>query len=151
MADNTLGVEQFVLSFSQPVRKSRCLLSGISAMVAPMDTGVVSSVLIGRDQQLATLDLLIERARSGNGATLMVSGEAGIGKSALLDYVVEHELGIPVVPFPDRKMQALYRAFAVPQTLMLDQDGNVLFSRRGALEDRSVMDSIIRLIGTTYE
>ncbi len=39
----------------------------------------------GRDRELAELDGVLGRARGGRSAALVVSGEAGIGKTALLD------------------------------------------------------------------
>ena len=43
------------------------------------------ATLLGRDADLATLDALLDAAASGCGALAVVSGEAGLGKSALLD------------------------------------------------------------------
>ncbi len=45
-------------------------------------------VFVGRDCELAALRDVIEAARGGTGASLMLHGEAGIGKSALLDVLV---------------------------------------------------------------
>jgi DNA-binding CsgD family transcriptional regulator len=45
-----------------------------------------SPPLLGRDPECAAIDRLLDDARAGNGAALVVRGEAGIGKSALLDY-----------------------------------------------------------------
>ncbi|HZG92713.1 MAG TPA: AAA family ATPase, partial [Pseudonocardia sp.] len=42
-------------------------------------------VLLGRAAETAALDELLDRARAGGSGALVVSGEAGIGKSALLD------------------------------------------------------------------
>jgi DNA-binding CsgD family transcriptional regulator len=42
--------------------------------------------LLGRDPECAVIDRLLEDARAGVGGALVVRGEAGIGKSALLDY-----------------------------------------------------------------
>jgi len=42
-------------------------------------------VLLGRDEERARLDGLIVRARSGGSAALIVHGEPGIGKTAVLD------------------------------------------------------------------
>jgi hypothetical protein len=44
--------------------------------------------LRGRDRELAELEALVTRARTGTSGALVVSGEAGIGKSALLDRLV---------------------------------------------------------------
>jgi DNA-binding CsgD family transcriptional regulator len=43
-------------------------------------------VLIGRQAECERLELLLESARGGRSATLVVEGEAGIGKSALLEH-----------------------------------------------------------------
>src|SRR3954470_410277 len=51
----------------------------------PQDRG--TSALLGRRRECAALDEGIEEARSRRSATLVVNGEAGSGKSALLDYV----------------------------------------------------------------
>jgi len=42
--------------------------------------------LLGRDRECAAIDRLLDDARAGAGGALVVRGEAGIGKSALLDY-----------------------------------------------------------------
>ena len=44
--------------------------------------------LVGRDRECARIDLLLERARGGRSDTLVLRGEAGIGKSSLLRYAV---------------------------------------------------------------
>ncbi len=44
-----------------------------------------AETLVGRAAELAALDRLIDDARHGYGAALVVSGEPGIGKTALLD------------------------------------------------------------------
>jgi DNA-binding CsgD family transcriptional regulator len=49
-----------------------------------MSTRPSSPVLVGRAEQLAALDAALDRARAGGPATLLVGGEAGIGKSRLV-------------------------------------------------------------------
>jgi hypothetical protein len=43
-------------------------------------------VLYGRDAELSQVDGLLARARAGRSGVLVVRGDAGIGKSALLEY-----------------------------------------------------------------
>jgi len=45
---------------------------------------VTCPVLIGRENQLATLHQLVENARSGEARLALISGEAGVGKSRLV-------------------------------------------------------------------
>src|SRR6201982_367559 len=45
--------------------------------------------LLGRQREREALDGLIEDLRSGHGWALVVHGEAGVGKAALLGYAVE--------------------------------------------------------------
>src|SRR5690349_6027085 len=46
--------------------------------------------LTGRRREIDALDALIEAVRAGESQALVVRGEPGVGKTALLDYVVEH-------------------------------------------------------------
>jgi DNA-binding CsgD family transcriptional regulator len=46
--------------------------------------------LTGRRREIGALDELIEAVRAGESQALVVRGEPGVGKTALLDYVVEH-------------------------------------------------------------
>src|SRR2546425_198488 len=50
-------------------------------MALPFDTSVVCPVLIGRTASLASFERVFEQVKSGQGQTIFVSGEAGIGKS----------------------------------------------------------------------
>ncbi|GAB3013801.1 hypothetical protein GCM10023080_096370 [Streptomyces pseudoechinosporeus] len=45
--------------------------------------------LYGRRPEQAALDRILDGARQGSGAIMMLWGEPGIGKTALLDYVAE--------------------------------------------------------------
>ncbi|QRY52375.1 helix-turn-helix transcriptional regulator [Mycolicibacterium septicum] len=57
--------------------------------------GAVPS-LRGRVSECAALRTLVSGGRSGGSAVMVVRGEAGVGKTALLDYVVEHAPGFRV-------------------------------------------------------
>src|SRR6266536_1537625 len=46
-------------------------------------------MLRGRREECAVLDGLLEGARAGRSGTLLVRGEPGVGKTALLEYAIE--------------------------------------------------------------
>ncbi|MGO9906438.1 MAG: AAA family ATPase, partial [Solirubrobacteraceae bacterium] len=46
-------------------------------------------MLLGRERERKVLDQLLDSVRSGSGGVLMLYGEAGVGKTALLEYGVE--------------------------------------------------------------
>src|SRR4051812_31831902 len=50
-------------------------------------------MLLGRESETATLDQLLDEVRGGHSRALVLRGEPGVGKSALLDYVVERASG----------------------------------------------------------
>jgi predicted ATP-dependent serine protease len=50
-----------------------------------MSARMRSPVLVGRAEHLSTLDAALDRARAGGPSTLLIGGEAGIGKSRLAD------------------------------------------------------------------
>ncbi|HEX6678017.1 MAG TPA: AAA family ATPase [Actinomycetes bacterium] len=52
--------------------------------------------LRGRRRECDVLDRLIEAARAGESRALVVRGEPGVGKTALLDYLAEHASGCRV-------------------------------------------------------
>ncbi|MFC9971585.1 ATP-binding protein [Spirillospora sp. NPDC127200] len=98
-------------------------------------------MLHGRDAELATLDRLLQLARAGRSGVLVLRGEAGIGKTALLDHAaasaadmrvlratgVEYESALPyaglhlllrrhldrVDALPERQARALRDALAL--------------------------------------
>ena len=54
-------------------------------------------MLIGRESERAQIERVLASARSGESATLALVGEAGIGKTALLDYAAERAVGMRVL------------------------------------------------------
>jgi DNA-binding CsgD family transcriptional regulator/nucleoside-triphosphatase THEP1 len=64
-----------------------------------VDRPLTCPVLIGRAVPLEALDVLIDQTRAGTGATVLVSGEAGIGKTRLLERVRQRaeELNLQVL------------------------------------------------------
>lgn len=62
----------------------------------PGVSGVFAS-LRGRDAEQAQLQDLLARTRAGDGQVLILRGEAGIGKTALLDYLAGSATGFEVI------------------------------------------------------
>src|ERR1700722_6820383 len=58
---------------------------------------VMAQALRGRDGEQAALDRLLDEVRAGDSRVLVLRGEAGVGKTVLLDYVQEHASGCRVV------------------------------------------------------
>ncbi|HTY31770.1 AAA family ATPase [Mycobacterium sp.] len=58
--------------------------------------GDSAAPLCGRQTECAALDGLLERVRGGRSAVLVLRGEAGIGKTALLRYVADRATGFQV-------------------------------------------------------
>ncbi|HEU4942850.1 MAG TPA: AAA family ATPase, partial [Gaiellaceae bacterium] len=54
-------------------------------------------MLVGREPDCVRIDELLDRARRGRSGALVLRGEAGMGKTALLDYAAEHAEGMTVV------------------------------------------------------
>jgi DNA-binding CsgD family transcriptional regulator len=54
-----------------------------------MVLGAEPRQLLGRQRQQAVLERLLENAREGRGGVLVVHGDPGVGKTALLEYAVE--------------------------------------------------------------
>src|SRR3989441_3071691 len=68
------------------------MLEGKRGQALSAPTVVTSTVrpdLVGRRRERELLEKLLESARAGRGAVLVVHGEPGVGKTALLDYVVQ--------------------------------------------------------------
>jgi DNA-binding CsgD family transcriptional regulator len=54
-------------------------------------------MLLGREEERLALDRLLAEAREGRSGVLALVGEAGIGKTALLEYAVERAAGMRVL------------------------------------------------------
>jgi DNA-binding CsgD family transcriptional regulator len=62
-----------------------------------MVVGAQAGRLLGRQRERAVLERLLETAQEGHGAVLVVHGDPGVGKTALLEYAVEAGEGFRVV------------------------------------------------------
>ncbi|HLJ34058.1 MAG TPA: AAA family ATPase [Ktedonobacteraceae bacterium] len=59
-------------------------------MAVPVTQSIVCPILIGRQPHLDSLIQFIEQIYSGHGQTILVSGEAGIGKSRLIAEAIKY-------------------------------------------------------------
>lgn len=59
-------------------------------MAASLSSSIVCPTLIGRTTQLASLHHYLEQACGGHGQTVLIAGEAGIGKSRLVNEAIAH-------------------------------------------------------------
>ncbi|MBV9606415.1 MAG: AAA family ATPase [Solirubrobacterales bacterium] len=58
-----------------------------------MAGSIVSPVLVGRETELAAMDRALQRALAGEPVTLVVGGEAGVGKSRLIGELINRARG----------------------------------------------------------
>ncbi|CAN5560712.1 helix-turn-helix transcriptional regulator [soil metagenome] len=110
-----------------------------------LNTPLICPVLVGRDAALGTLHARLDEAFSGHGNTLLMSGEAGLGKSRLLressgyahqrggrvlvGQCFEPDRTLPYAPFID-----LLRALAREESRRESPDPSIAASARSLLE-----------------
>ncbi|HET7051712.1 MAG TPA: ATP-binding protein, partial [Solirubrobacteraceae bacterium] len=77
----------------------------------------------GRTSESAALERLLEDVRGGHSAVLVIRGEAGIGKTALLRYAVQQASGFRVAQIAgvESEMELAYAGLHQLCTPMLDQ------------------------------
>ncbi|HSO93823.1 MAG TPA: AAA family ATPase, partial [Candidatus Dormibacteraeota bacterium] len=66
-------------------------------MEAPRGGSAARKQLVGRTRELETVETLLDAVRRGLSATLVIRGEAGLGKTALLDYAHRTAIDFRVV------------------------------------------------------
>ncbi|NIK61313.1 helix-turn-helix transcriptional regulator [Kribbella shirazensis] len=103
--------------------------------MAARTTGSSLAGLLGRRSECLALDHLLAGTRSGRSAALVLRGEAGIGKSALLDYLVEQSTGCRVVRTAgvQSEMELSYAGLHQLCGPLLDQLGELPAPQRDAL------------------
>src|SRR5581483_5313821 len=60
-------------------------MSVARVMLDPVTTRPTSARLVGRDAEFAALGDVLKRARAGEPAAVLVGGEAGVGKTRLVE------------------------------------------------------------------
>src|SRR4051812_23394230 len=93
--------------------------------------------LLGRRSECEALDRLLRSARSGQSQVLVLRGEAGIGKTALLEYVVERASGWAIARAAGVQSEMELPFAGVHQLCgpMLDRLGGLPRPQRGALRE----------------
>lgn len=92
-------------------------------------------LLCGRRGECEALDRLLDAARAGSSSVLVLRGEAGCGKTALLDYVAEHASGFRVarVLGVESEMELAFAGLHQLCSPMLDRVDQLPAPQRAAL------------------
>ena len=93
-------------------------------------------MLRGRDDERAALDRLLDEARAGQSGVLVLRGEAGVGKTALLEHAIESASGLIVVRAVgvESEMELAYAALHQLCAPLLDRVDRIPAPQREALE-----------------
>ncbi len=67
------------------------------------------------------------------------------------EYARSHSLAIPLAPFQGDRYASLFHAHLVPQTLVVNADGQVVFARGGVFQSKETMDSLRSVLRPTPE
>ena len=110
------------------------LVSGVAVPIA--GSRPVLGVLRGRDDERAVLDRLIADVRAGQSGVLVLRGEAGIGKTALLEYAIESASDLMVVRAAgvESEMELAHAALHQLCAPLVDHIGRLPDPQRDALE-----------------
>ena len=92
--------------------------------------------LWGRSDECALLDALVDAIRGGEGRSLVVRGEAGIGKTALLEYLVRSASDLTVLRAVgvESEMELAYAGLHQVCASLLDRLDRLPTPQRQALE-----------------
>src|ERR1700721_2799967 len=92
-------------------------------------------MLLDRLSERAALRRLLDTARAGRSGVLVMRGEPGVGKTALLEYAVEAAAGLRVarVAGVESEMELAFAALQQLCAPMLDQLGGLPDPQRAAL------------------
>jgi DNA-binding CsgD family transcriptional regulator len=97
---------------------------------------VAQNTLRGRDAECAALDVLLDAARRGESRTVVLRGETGVGKTALLDYAIGSAQGFRVLRSVgvESEMELAFASLHQLCAPILDRRGNLPGPQKEALE-----------------
>src|SRR6202046_3113875 len=130
-----------------------------------MSAPVSARRLLGRRSECAVLDQLVASVRAGPSRALVLRGEAGVGKSALLEYLVQHASGCGITRSAgvESEMELAYAALQQLCAPFLDRLdrlpgpqrdalGTVFGLREGAAPDRFLVGlAVLSLLSDVAE
>jgi DNA-binding CsgD family transcriptional regulator len=98
--------------------------------------GPGAPMLRGRDDERAVLDQLLDEARAGQSGALVLRGEAGVGKTVLLEHAIESASGLIVLSTGgvESEMELAYAALHHLCAPLLDRVDRIPAPQRDALE-----------------
>ena len=101
-----------------------------------MTAGFSSPGLLGRSRECSLLDGMVATLRNGESQTLVLRGEPGVGKTALLEYVVEAASDFRVVRAVgvESEMELAYASLHQLCASLLDGADNLPAPQREALK-----------------
>jgi DNA-binding CsgD family transcriptional regulator len=108
----------------------------MAVLMASGHPGPGALVLRGRDDERAVLDQLLDEARAGQSGALVLRGEAGVGKTALVEHAIESASGLIVLRTVgvESEMELAYAALQHLCAPLLDRVDRIPAPQRDALE-----------------
>jgi hypothetical protein len=93
-------------------------------------------MLRGRDDERAVLDRMLEEAQAGQSGALVLRGEGGVGKTAVLEHAIESASRLIVLRAVgvESEMELAYAALHQLCTPLLDRLDRIPAPQRDALE-----------------
>ncbi len=113
------------------------LVAAVSEFSTPVQVKGAATALIGREAELGRLEVMLGSARAGNGTAVLVSGEAGVGKSRIAQELAEQATNVGFLVLKgscfDTETSPPFEPFITQlESLIRDLDEGVLRTMIGA-------------------
>jgi thiol-disulfide isomerase/thioredoxin len=89
---------------------------------------------------------IVQATRDSGQGQVSVVAIAVDSAERMPEYLKSYGIAVPVVALPDRRTRKLFRAAAVPQTVVVGDSGIVLFARTGQIINASARDSVLAIV-----